>query len=168
MVTEVDFFKLIKGGVDISLPITKQQFIDSIPNFIYNFDRLPYMNEDDVEVKIINDDKKEEIRPYRASRYINEFFNTKDELTKELFDKKIISYKLIADTLGLTEVVVRNAITKETKTPQQEVRRKLHMFFDKDLYEELGGHANLCNSCTRRCKQHYFVDVRCKNYKEKK
>lgn len=161
-------FLSYKGGVDISLPITKEQFLDGVLKFINTYGRLPYIEEDDIEVSIVVKNGKKELRPYRASRYIKEYYNTQDKLTESLLDNKLITYKSIANTLGLTEVVTRNAITKQTKNPQAEVRRQLHMFFNKDLYKELGEYANLCSRCNKRCKQHYFVDVKCKNYKEKK
>lgn len=161
-------FLKYKGGVDISLPITKQQFLDGVLKFIQSYNRLPYIEEDDIEVNIVVKNGKKELRPYRASRYIKEFYDTQDKLTESLLDSKLITYKSIADTIGLTEVVTRNAITKQTKSPQAKARRQLHIFFNKDLYKELGEYANLCSGCTKRCKQHYFVDVRCKKYKEKK
>ena len=161
----------MKGEVNISLPITKKQFEGSIPDFINKYRRLPYLKEDDIEVKIKNDDGEIENRPYRASRYINEYYGNQDNMTKELFDKGIISYKSIAETLDLTETVVKNAMTLETKNPKIEVRRGLDIFFNKDLYEkELGKYSDRCvNSCSRRCKQYYFSDTYlCSRYKRKK
>lgn len=155
-------------GIIDNLPITKQQFLDGTLKFIQSYKRLPFMDEDDIEAETIGKDGKKELRPYRASRYIKEYYDTQDKLTESLLDNKLITYKSIADILGLTEVVTRNATTKETKNPQPNVRRQLHIFFNKDLYKELGEYANLCSGCTKRCKQHYFVEVKCKNYKEKK
>ncbi len=92
-------------------------------------------------------------------------------MVQELFDIGIISYKTIAKILDLTETVVKNAITLETKNPKMEARRRLHIFFNKDFYEkELGKYNNRCaESCSRRCKQYYFSDTTlCSRYKRKK
>lgn len=117
-----------------------------------------------------NDDGETEFRPYRSSRYIREYYGSQDEMVDELLNKGIISYKSIADTLGLTETLVRNAMTKETKNPQIEVRRRLHIYLNNDLYEkELGKYSQRCTeSCSRRCKQYYFSDTTlCSRYKRK-
>ena len=160
-----------KGEIDISLPITKKQFEGSIPDFINKYRRLPFLREDDVEIEVKNDDGEIEKRPYRANRYINEYYGSQDNMVQELFDTGIISYKTIAKILGLTETVVKNAITLETKNPKIEVRRRLHIFFNKDFYEkELGRYNDRCqNNCSRRCKQYYFSDTYlCSKYKAKK
>ena len=153
-----------------NLPITKQQFDDNIINFINIYKRLPYLSEDDIGVEFINDKKEKELRPYRASRYIKEFYGSQDKMSKELLKNKVITYKSIADVLGLTETLVANAITGETANPQKEVRRGIDLFFNKDYYEKLGKYATRCGSCTSRsCKQFYWVEVTsCKNYKERK
>jgi hypothetical protein len=135
------------------------------------YKRLPYLKEDDVEIPIKNDDGEMEIRPYRASRYVTEYYGDEDKMTQELFDKGIISYEYIADVLGLTGTLVKNAMTLETKNPQLEVRRGLHIFFNKDFYEKkLGKYNQKCTeSCSRRCKQYYFSDtIPCSKYKRKK
>lgn len=126
------------------------------------------MDEDDIEVEIKNKKGEVELRPYRANKYIKEYFTNEDNLVEYLFDKKIITYKIISEILKLTETVVKNAIEKETKNPQTDVRKKIHLFFNKDYYEELGKYAKLCSKCTKKCKQVYYVPVECKKYKAKK
>ena len=59
-------------------------------------------------VEIINNDGEKELRPYRASKYITEYYKTKNKLTDALFDKQIITYKSIGDVLGYTETITRN------------------------------------------------------------
>ena len=153
----------------MSLPINKKQFEGSLARFIEKYERLPYLTEDDVEVEFKNKKKEIELRPYRASRYIREFYGDIDKMSEELLDGNTITYKMIADILNLTTTVVRNAITKETANPQPEVRRGIHMFFGKDYYPELEQHATKCSNCTRRCKHEYWVDMLfCPDYKEKK
>lgn len=126
------------------------------------------MDEDEFEYEVKNNKDELEQRSYKSSRYIKEYFSSQAKLTEFLFDKNIISYKSIADVTGLTEVLVRNTVTKATKNPEVSVRRAIHIFFNKDYYEELGKYATLCEKCTKRaCKQYYFAHVRCRNYKEK-
>ncbi len=129
------------------------------------------MNGDDVNIEIENDKGEIETRYYRANRYISEYYGSEKKMTDDLFRKNIISYKLIADTLGLTETLVRNAMTLETKSPQLEVRRRLHIFFNNDFYEKtLSPYATKCTDCTKRaCKQDYWVEViSCRKYNKKK
>lgn len=111
-----------------------------------------------------------ELKPYRANRYIEEFYENQDNMIDELFDKNIITYKLIADTTGLTETLVENTIEKETKNPDIEARRMIHIFFNKDFYEkELGKYNDRCMGCKKKCKQSYYATiVVCPNYKKKK
>lgn len=128
------------------------------------------MKEDDVEVEIKNEDGEIEIRPYRANKYIKEFYSTQDKMTKELSNKGVITYKSIADITGLTETIVKNIIEKQNKTVDIEPRRYLHIFFNKDFYEkELGVYNDRCMDCKKKCKQSYYATiVVCPNYKEKK
>ena len=99
-----------------------------------------------------NDKGKMELKPYRANRYIEEF------------------YEKVAGITGLTETVVKNIITKETKNPDIEARRYLDIFFNKDFYEkELGAYNDRCMDCKKKCRQNYYVAIiECPNYKVKK
>ena len=157
-------------SINKDLPITKKQFEKSIPAFIDKYYRLPYLKEDDVEIEIKNDDGEIELRPYVAKRYVSEFYDDQDKMTKELFDKNIITYKMIADILDLTETLVENITEKKTKNPEIGVRRKLHIFFNDDFYEkELGKYNDRCMGCKKKCKQHYYATIiECPNYKKKK
>lgn len=149
--------------------INNDELIKGSLDFINRYKRLPCNREDSIEVEKLNDDNEIEIRTYKALKYINELFGGQEKFAKYLLDNEIITYKLIANTLGLTELIIRNAMTKQTKNPQPEVRRGLEIFFNDDLYKELGLYASLCEKCTKRnCKQFYWVEVKCKNYKEKK
>ena len=152
-----------------NLPITKEQFDDSIIPFVNKYKRLPYLSEDDIDVEV-EIDGEIEIKPYRASRYVNAFYGNQDKMTKHLTDNKTITYKMVADITGHSETVITNAITKSTKSPDVRVRRAIDVFFNKDNYEkELGKYASRCVDCTSRaCKQFYWVDVRCPNFKAKK
>lgn len=99
------------------------------------------------------------MRPYRASKYITEYYKTKNKLTDVLFDKQIITYKSIGDVLGYTETIIRNAVTKSVKNPDIKLRRAIHIFFDKDFYATLGKYNGVNDECKKECKHPYWVDV---------
>ena len=149
--------------------INKDELIKGSLDFINKYKRLPLYKEDDIEVEKLNDNNEIELRSYRALKYINEYFKNQDKFADYLLKEKIITYKSIANIIGYSETITTNAITKTTKNPDVGVRRAIDIFFNKDYYEkELGLYASLCEKCTKRCKQHYFVEVECKKYKAKK
>ena len=151
-----------------NLPITKQQFDDSIMPFVDKYKRLPYLSEDDIEIEV-EVDGEIEIRPYRSSRYISAYYGSQERMTSYLIDNDIITYKFVAEITGYTETVITNAITKSTKNPEVGVRRGIHNFFNFDFYEkELGKFAKRCVECKNSCKQFYWAEVRCPNFKAKK
>lgn len=126
------------------------------------------MDVDYVDVEIIDKRGEKILRPYVANKYIKEFYGTKTNMTKELFDKNILSYNLISEKTGLTETVVRNIINGETKNVDTNTRRAIHIFFNRDFYPELGKYNSLCEKCRwRKCKQDYWVQyVACSKYKK--
>lgn len=151
-----------------NLPITKQQFDDSIIPFVNKYKRLPYLTEDDIEIEI-EVDGEIEIRPYRANRYVSAYYKNQDKMTKYLIDNVIITYKLVAEITGYTGTLISNAMTKSTKNPDAGVRRGIHNFFNFDFYEkELGKYTDRCSECKNSCKQFYWVEVWCPNFKAKK
>ncbi len=142
--------------------ITQDEFIKGVFRFIDDYDRLPYFSEDNIELDFETVDKNSkaitETRPYRANKYIKKFYGNQKNMTKNLLDSGLLTYKKIADVLGLTETIVRNTITKTTKNPEVANRRKIHMFFNADFYEkELGKHMDICVSCQKSCKQFYWI-----------
>ena len=152
-----------------NLPITKGQFNEAVVKFIYKYERLPYQPEDDIEVEVKNDEDEIEIKTYRANRYIKEYYKTQAKMSEELLKKNIVTYKMISEITGLTETVLKNAITKETKNPELSTRRAIHIFFNKDYYSELGKLAKKCESCKGcKCEYEYWTSVvYCPNYKKK-
>lgn len=150
--------------------ITKDEFISGVFKFIDNYKRLPYLPEDNIEVNMKNDKNEIEIKPYRANKYIKEFYGNQKNMSKSLFNSGLLTYKKIADTLDLSETIVRNTVTKSTKNPDVSSRHKIHMFFNKDFYEkELGKYTNKCNDCKKTCKQFYWIlSINCLKYQSKK
>jgi len=126
------------------------------------------MDGDDVEIEVENDDGEMELKPYRANRYINEFYGGQDNCTEELFKKGLVAYQQIADLYDYTETLIKNAYEGATQNPQIGVRRALHVFFNKDLYEDrLDKYHSLCMGCKKRCKQAYWVGLTCSRYNKK-
>lgn len=155
-----------------NLPITKEQFDKAVINFVYTYERLPYQPEDEVEVELKNDNGELETRLYRASRYVTSYYEDQDNMSKEILENNVITYKMISDITGITEAVLKNAINKETKNPEKATRRAIEMFFNKDFYEELGKYATKCEGCKKckGCKSKYFYwisVIHCPMYKKK-
>ena len=150
--------------------INKDELIKGSLEFIDKYKRLPLYKSDDIVVEKLNDENEIELRTYKALKYVNEHFKNQNKFAEYLLKEKIITYKSIADIIGHSETVITNAITKSTKSPDVRVRRAIDVFFNKDNYEkELGKYASRCVDCTSRaCKQFYWVDVRCPNFKAKK
>ena len=101
-----------------NLPITKGQFDEAVVRFIYKYERLPHQPEDDIGVEVKNDEDEIEVKTYRANRYIKEYYKTQAKMSEELLKKNIVTYKMISDITGVTETILKNAITKETKNPE--------------------------------------------------
>lgn len=154
--------------------IAQDEFIKGVFRFIDDYDRLPYFSEDNIELDFEAVDKNSkaitETRPYRANKYIKKFYGNQKNMTKYLLDNGILTYKKIADVLGLSETIVRNTITKTTKNPDVSNRRKLHIFFNVDFYEkELGKYTNKCTECKKHCKQFYWIlSINCPKCESKK
>ena len=102
-----------------------------------------------MEVEFINDEGEKELRPYVANKYIKEYYKNQDNMTKELFEKGILSYELIAEATGLTRTIVENTITKTTKEPEIESRRMIHYFLIR-LLSRVGEYNLKCMDCSRR------------------
>lgn len=123
---------------------------------------MPYLKEDNIKIEFQEDNGEVELRPYRANRYIGEYYGSQEKATKELFDKEIITYDIVAKVISLTPTVVKNIINKEIKNPNSNARRRIEIFFNKDFYKELGRYNDrFCANCTKRkkCGQAYWVDV---------
>ena len=125
------------------------------------------MNEDEIEVEILNENNEIETRPYVASKYIKEYYKTQEKFIDAMFSNNIISYKLIGEIIGYSETITRNAITKSVDTLDVKTRRAIHIFFDKDYFEELGKWNDRCTSCSKKCKQFYWVNIVSCDYKAK-
>lgn len=152
--------------------ITHDKFMQGVYDFINTYKRLPYLPGDDIEIKFeIEDDNGDvvvKVKPYRANKYIKIFYNSRKNMTKKLLANGLLTYKMIAETLDLSETVVKNIITKSIKNPQRNDRRKLDMFFNEDFYaRDLGKYFPRCIRCIKQCKQPYWINnIKCSKYKE--
>ena len=151
------------------LPITKEQFNDSTLNFIKRYQRLPYQPEDEVEVLTTNEENEEEIKVYRANRYIKEYYKTQIKMSQELLKNNIVTYKMISELTGISETILKNAINKENKTIDVSVRKAIDIFFNHDYYKELGEYSKKCEECQGcKCMKPYFMSViYCPDFKKK-
>lgn len=115
-----------------------------------------------------NKDDEVEYRPYKAKKYIEEYYKTQNNMIKELFDKKILTYELVSDITGIKIDVLKDMINKKIKQPDIRLRRRLHIFFNKDFYKHLGEYNSRCMDCRwRKCKQPYYVTIDvCLKYKK--
>ena len=153
------------------LPITREQFLEGVVGFLKEYKRLPYLPDDDIVVQIKNKENEPEYRPYRANRYIEEYYETQDKLTDKLFDSGVLSAGVLSEMSGFSETIINNLITKSTANPDIRARRAVHMILNSDYYESELGSLNTthCSKCTKRrqCGQHYWVDiVSCSKYKK--
>lgn len=158
---------VIISNKTIELPISKEQYLESIPRFINQYGRLPLMQEDDIEVEI-----DEEIKVYRSLRYVKEYFGNNSKFIEELFELGLLSFKIISDKINIEENRVEELVSGEADKVDKHERRMIELFFNKDYYSDLGKYnASLCNICTKKrsCGQGYWVDViGCSLYKKSK
>lgn len=140
--------------------INQNELIDGTLRFIYVYKRLPYYAEDDIEVEKENKDNKLELRPYRAGKYIKEFFTNQDKYTQYLLDNKIITYETISEIIKIDKSRLEKLLNKKIKTPEIRERRQIEIFFNKDYFPELGKYNENCGTCGKKqCKQLYWVSV---------
>lgn len=145
--------------------ITKEQLVQAVIPFMERYGRLPYMREDDIVV-LVDDEEME----YKAHKYIKGYFGDTDIMTEYLLENEILTYKNVADIVGVTEKRVKDLMSGEATKVGNHERRMLHVFLDRDVYEELEHTtANHCGECTKnkKCGQPYFVDILfCPDYRK--
>lgn len=161
------------------LIISKEELVNAIPKFMAHYGRLPYMDEDDVIINIKKDKEEKDgsitsvvvEQPYKSLKYVKGHFGSTDNMTDYLFEQHILSFKIISDKTDISEKRVKDLMDgKATKVDKGE-RRRLHVFFNKDFYEEMG-HLNSthCSDCTKssQCGHPYWVSViSCPKFKKK-
>ena len=146
------------------MPITKGQFIKGTIDFIHRCKRLPYLQGDDVEVEIKTDDGEMESRPFRANRYIKEYFVDQDKMSTELISSGELTYSCISKLIGVDVKLLESAIDGSLKEIDSIDRICIENFFNKDYFPKQEKYANECKSCKNTCKQKYNVVVmQCKD-----
>lgn len=150
--------------------INQEELIKGTLKFVKQYKRLPYYIDDDVEVEKLNDEGKLEFRPYRALKYIKEFFANQDKFTKYLLDNKIITYETISEIIKIDRSRLEKLLSGDVKAPEAGERRQIELFFNKDHFPELGKYNKVCEGCTKiQCKQFYWVNlISCDKYSKKK
>lgn len=153
--------------IKISLPITKKQFDDSVIKFIHRYNRLPFLHGDSVEIEMKDDSGDMVTKPYRANKYMIEYYKDQENMTKELIDNKILPHKLISDIVRVDENKIKKILKREIDRIDLSARRRIEIFFNKDYFPKMGLYSAKCVSCKKKkCKQPYFLEViACKNYK---
>lgn len=152
----------------MSLPITKKQFNDSIIPFIEKYKRLPFLPEDDVEIKVKNEKDQMEIRPYRAGRYISSFYKTQENMIEKILEDKVITYELVEEVTGVKKNTLKDIISGKDMKKDNVARICVENFFDKDFFKKENKFADKCITCKSKCKQKYNVIlVKCKNFEKK-
>lgn len=154
----------------MTLPITKEQFVQSIPSYIENNHRLPYLEGDTIDVEVENDKGDLVNKNYVASRYIEEYFDTHEKLTDYLYANDLLDSKTVGEHTGLNSNRVDDLINGDAKRVDIGERHAIHIFFNKDFYEDLGKYnQKVCNECRTRntCGQPYWVSViSCPKFKQ--
>lgn len=147
---------VIISNKTIELPISKEQYLESIPRFINQYGRLPLMQEDDIEVEI-----DEEIKVYRSLRYVREYFGNNSNFIEELFELGLLSFKIISDKINISITKVENLLKGENKEIDKHDRRMLHIFFNEDIYCPKKGKykKTKCSNENKLGGQPYWVDV---------
>ena len=151
--------------------INKDELIKGTLEFMNKYQRLPYLPDDDIAVEVENKDGEQEMRYYRAGKYIIEYYESQGGFTEYLLNEKIITSKMISEYINIPlkrlDVLLGGEATSVTKRE----RRAVDIFFNNDYYEELGIYSDLCKDCTKvkTCGQSYEVDIiNCLKYKQSK
>lgn len=154
---------------DIKL-ITQDELIKGILNFINTYERLPYINGDDIEVEKINDEGEIELRPFRSIKYVRSYFGDHNKCTEYLLDNNILTYDLVEKHTQIKASRVKSLLSgKATRVNWQE-RWQIDKFFNNDFYTKLDKYAKRCMSCSKskECGQDYWVEVvHCAKYNKK-
>lgn len=150
------------------MPITKKQFIDGTIDFVNTYQRLPFLLGDDVEVEIKNDEGEMELRPFRANKYIKEYFIDQDKMSAELISSGELTYTCISKLISIDAKLLEDVISKNIKEIDNVNRICIENFFNKDYFPKQNKYANECKDCKNSCKQKYNVVImQCKKKKKK-
>lgn len=139
--------------------INKDELIKGTLNFIKKYERLPFMNGDDIEVEKLNDKNEIELRPYRGKKYVDELFGGQDKFTKYLLDNNILTLEIVSKYTKVKPNRIAELLTKKAKNVEVRERRAIDVFFNKDYYEKLGKFNGINDTCRKQCQFPYWVTV---------
>lgn len=151
--------------------INKDELIEGTLNFINTYERLPYLSDDDIEVEKLNDNNELELNPYRAGKYIKEFFKNQDKYSNYLLQENILTYETISQIINIKINRLKELLGGNAKNVEISERRAIHIFFNKDFYKKLGKLNSHCKNCmnNKTCGQEYWVTVvHCPKFKDSK
>ena len=152
--------------------INQNELIKGTLNFVKQYKRLPYYIDDDIEVEKLNETNNEyELKPFRATKYIKEFYGTHDKFIDYILTESIITYEEISEYTNVEIKRIKELLTGKVDKVGVRERRAIHNFFGKNYYKHLGVVCDYCKDCTnnKKCGQDYWVTVViCPKYKQKK
>lgn len=148
--------------------LSKEVVISKSLEFMKKNKRLPFLKEDVIKIQTKDEQGQTVDRPYKISRHIVGNFKSHDNFREFLFDNDFISPKTIADLHKISEKDVEKALNHSIKKPKIKIRKALDFFFNHDFYKELGNNS-ICETCTKKCKQLYWVElIGCSKYRKSK
>lgn len=162
------------------LVIDKDDFVKASLDFLGHYGRLPYMKEDEVlltiEEEVINGEGLKETREldryYTSLKYVKGHFGSPEEMTQYLLDEDKLTFARIAELITIPEKRVKELYSGDATKVETHERRMIELFFNDDLYADLGhGLSKHCSDCTKskQCGQPYWVSViSCPKFKKKK
>ncbi|MGJ0846613.1 hypothetical protein ACR77J_07985 [Tissierella praeacuta] len=140
--------------------INKDELIKGTLNFIKKYERLPFMNGDDIEVEKLNDDNEIELRPYRGKKYVDELFGGQDKFTKYLLDNNILTLEIVSQYTKVKPDRIIELMSGKAEDIEASERRAIDIFFNKDYYEKkLGKYNGVNDKCRKECQFPYWVKV---------
>ena len=149
--------------------INKDELIKGTLRFIEKYERLPFINGDDIEVEKLNDKNEIELRPYRGKKYVDELFGGQDKFTKYLLDNNILTLEIVSQYTKVKPNRIAELLTKKAKNVDVSERRAIDLFFNKDYYEKLGKYNGVNDICRKECQFPYWVKVdHCGKHSKKK
>ena len=139
--------------------INKDELIKGTLRFIEKYERLPFINGDDIVVEKINDDGEIDLKPFRAKKYIDELFKGQDKFVKHLLDNNVLTFEVISKYTKVKPDRIQELVSGKAKDVEVRERRAIDVFFNKDYYEKLGKFNGVNDTCKKQCQFPYWVKV---------
>lgn len=139
--------------------VNKDELIKGTLEFIKKYERLPFINGDDIIVEKINDDGEVELKPFRAKKYVDELFKGQDKFIKHLLDNDILTLETVSIYTKVKPDRIAELLTGKAEDVNVSERRAIDILFNKDYYEKLGKYNGVNDKCRKECQFPYWVTV---------